>query len=80
MKKIGIDSTRLAIAMDRESVILHCNSIVNGDDVDFVAVTSLLEAQGEDQGKLDTGIQHRAVQLFWGLASTRLLICLKTLR
>ncbi|KAJ9488538.1 hypothetical protein VN97_g4745 [Penicillium thymicola] len=59
MKKIGIETTRLATAMGKSYATLHWGSGVNGDDVEFVFGTFALET-GEDQLHL----QRRAIGIF----------------
>lgn len=67
MKKIGIETTRLATAMGKSYATLHWGSAVNGDDVEFVFGTFALET-GEDQLRSDR--QRRAIGMFhWASAS-----------
>ncbi|KGO76042.1 hypothetical protein PITC_011990 [Penicillium italicum] len=61
MEKIGIDTVPLANAMGKAYATLHWGAAINGDDVEFVLGTSVMEAQTADHGP---EVQHRAVQLY----------------
>ncbi|KAJ5616759.1 hypothetical protein N7537_001873 [Penicillium hordei] len=61
MKKLGIETTRLATAMGKSYATLHWGSGVNGDDVEFVFGTFALEMR---KGQLRPDFQRRAIGLF----------------